>query len=391
MSLRRRLLLVLLAVVALGLLASDFATYAFLRSSLSGRVDDQLSSAMNTAYNLVARRARLDIGVLEAALPQGVYISIFDSNGDLLLHSSYQPQPAIPVQRLPLNQLPDPDAGPQLVSLTTGSVGSSGVTYRSLAAPIPVGALVGAPGAVGALVVSVSLEPMHQTLSRLVAIEEIVTAIVLVSLGAVGLWVVKLGLRPLDEMARTAGEIARGDLSKRVATTDDRTEVGRLGRALNSMLAQIEAAFAERSASEERLRRFVADASHELRTPLTSIRGYAELYRRGVTADPEGLDRAMGRIEGEAARMGVLVDDLLLLARLDQGRPLESEPVDLARLAAEAVADAMAVDPERPISFSDGAPVVVLGDEHRLRQVAANLLSNALTHTPAGTPVQVRV
>src|SRR5581483_7948420 len=175
---------------------------------------------------------------------------------------------------------------------------------------------------------------------------------------------------PLEQIAETAGDIAGGDLSRRVEPAEEDTEIGRLGLALNAMLAQIETAFAERAASEDRLRRFVADASHELRTPLTAIRGYAELFRRGAADRPEDLARAMRRIEDEAARMGLLVEDLLLLARLDQGRPLQREPVDLVRVAGDALADLSAIDPSRPVSFEHPGSWVVTGDEARLRQVA---------------------
>jgi two-component system, OmpR family, sensor kinase len=192
-------------------------------------------------------------------------------------------------------------------------------------------------------------------------------------------------------MGETAGAIAAGDLSRRVEPADDFTEVGRLGLALNSMLGQIEHAFDERTKSEARLRRFVADASHELRTPLTSIRGYAELFRRGANARPDDLAKAMQRIEEAAARMGVLVEDLLLLARLDQGRPLEYESVDLTRVAGAAVDDLRVTSPERTVNFESNGAVVVNGDEHRLRQVLANLLENARTHTPPNTPIDVRV
>ena len=178
--------------------------------------------------------------------------------------------------------------------------------------------------------------------------------------------------------------------SRRVGTADPRTEVGRLGMALNGMLAQIEAAFGQRKVSEDRLRRFVADASHELRTPLTSIRGYAELFRRGADQRPEDLARSMTAIEAEAARMGVLVDDLLLLARLDQGRPLELEPVDVG-VATEAVDAARAVDPDRDVSLEIDGDVEIVGDAGKLRQVVDNLLDNVREHTPTGTPAGVRV
>jgi two-component system OmpR family sensor kinase len=200
-----------------------------------------------------------------------------------------------------------------------------------------------------------------------------------------------VGLRPLDGIAATAGAIAAGDLTRRVRPAEPTTEVGRLGLALNAMLGQIEAAFAERRASEARLRRFVADASHELRTPLTSIRGYAELFRRGAASRPEDLATTMRRIEEEAERMGVLVDELLLLARLDQGRPLDRRPVDLAEVAAEAVEQARVIDPGRPLELAAPGPVVVLGDRERLHQVAANLLANVRMHTAPGTAARVEV
>ena len=199
----------------------------------------------------------------------------------------------------------------------------------------------------------------------------------------------KVGLRPLETMGTTAGAIAAGDLSRRVEPADDSTEIGKLGTSLNAMLSQIEAAFDERRASEERLRRFVGDASHELRTPITSIRGYAELFRRGASTRPDDLARSMSRIEAEAERMGVLVDDLLLLARLDQGRPLERKPVDLQSVVTDAVDAARAIDPERVLDADLDGPATVVGDAGRLRQVIDNLLENARVHTPTGTPTHV--
>jgi two-component system OmpR family sensor kinase len=232
---------------------------------------------------------------------------------------------------------------------------------------------------------------VQATLHRLVVTEMFVVGGVLLAIGLLSWWLVRLGLRPLDRMAETAGAIAGGDLSKRVEPADDRTEVGQLGTALNTMLGRIETSFEEQRASEARLRRFVADASHELRTPLTSIRGYAELFRRGAADRPEDLERAMRRIEDEGARMGLIVDDLLLLARLDQGRPLERRPVDLTALAGDAADDLRAADPDREVTLDAQRDVAVEGDEPRLRQVVANLLDNARTHTPAGTPVTIRL
>jgi two-component system OmpR family sensor kinase len=245
----------------------------------------------------------------------------------------------------------------------------------------------------GLVLTAVPLTETSDTLNRLLLVEGLVIAAVVIALGAGAWWLVGLGLRPLDRMGATAGAIAAGDLSQRVTPAENRTEVGKLGLALNAMLAQIEQAFAERSASEGRLRRFIADASHELRTPLASIRGYAELYRMGAAKDPAQADRAMDRIEDEAKRMGVLVEDLLTLARLDQLPDLARDPVDLTVLAGDAVDDARAAAPDRDIELrgADDGPVIALGDASRLRQVVGNLTRNALVHTPAGTPVEVTV
>jgi two-component system OmpR family sensor kinase len=208
-------------------------------------------------------------------------------------------------------------------------------------------------------------------------------------MGVLALVVVRRGLRPLRQMAGTADAIASGDLARRVPEGKPDTEVGRLGVALNEMLTQIEEAFSEKSASEDRLRQFVADASHELRTPLTSIRGYAELLGRGGFSDEVGRRKALKRIEEEATRMGGLVDDLLLLAELDRGRPLRAEPVDLHRISADAVGDSNAVPHSHHLNLAAGTPVVVIGDAERLAQVAHNLVRNALAHTPPGTDVTV--
>ena len=252
------------------------------------------------------------------------------------------------------------------------------------------------------LVVGATREGDDRAISRLVRIELVVGLAVLVVLGAAGYVLVRNSLRPLAEVERTAQAIAAGDLSQRVPAGDQRTEVGRLAGSLNVMLAQIESAFLAQQVSEEeargsehRMRRFIADASHELRTPLTSIRGFAELYRQGAVRTEEDVARLMQRIEAEGARMGLLVEDLLLLARLDQQRPLNFAPVDLAEVAGDAVHDAKAVQPDRPISLhldeSLSDVPVVIGDESRLRQVVGNLVTNALTHTPPDARVTVTV
>lgn len=247
-------------------------------------------------------------------------------------------------------------------------------------------------GSEGIAAVALSLETLETITRQLIVIEIVVGSLVLVMLGSVGFAVVRLGLRPLTRIEHTAAAIARGELDRRVPETDSRTETGRLGRALNSMLARLSSAIRQRERSEARLRRFVADASHELRTPLTSIRGFAELYRRGGAAEGSDVDKLMGRIEEESLRMGRLVDDLLLLARLDEQRSLELDEVDLVVLAADAVHDVNVRDPARRVRLAtpDG-PVRVVGDEHRLRQVTINLVTNAVKHTAAGTPVTVTV
>ena len=241
-----------------------------------------------------------------------------------------------------------------------------------------------------ATVLALPLDGVRDTVRQLIAVELLAVVAVLSVLALVTWWVIRLGVRPVLRMTETASAIAGGDLSHRVPEGTPGTEAGDLGVALNGMLGRIEEAFDQRSASEARLRQFIADASHELRTPLTTIRGYAELYRTGALDRPPELDEAMRRTEQEALRMGALVDDLLHLARLDQGRPLERDEVDLTQLAADAVRDAQAVQPDRSITAVLPEPVTVVGDEPRLRQVIANLVTNALVHAP-GAAIEVRV
>jgi two-component system OmpR family sensor kinase len=240
------------------------------------------------------------------------------------------------------------------------------------------------------LVVAMRTEDYAELSSRVANVAVITSAVALVGLALLSLRAVRRGLRPLEDISDTAAAIGSGDLARRVEGAGADTEVGRLGAALNAMLGQVESAFREREDSEQKLRRFVADASHELRTPIATIRGYAELFRFGAATRLDDLATALRRIESEAERMGVLVDELLLLARLDQGRPLEARPVRLADLAAEAVADARAASPGHVFEV-DAEPVAVVGDEDRLRQVLANLLANVAQHTPAGTRAVVRV
>jgi two-component system OmpR family sensor kinase len=247
-------------------------------------------------------------------------------------------------------------------------------------------------------VVALPLTEVRATQHQLLLIGGLVSGLVLVAIGVAAYWLTRRELRPLERMAEKSGAIAAGDLSQRVEPDDPRTEVGRLGAALNAMLGEIERSFgdiehayAERVAAEERLRRFVADASHELKTPVTSIRGYAELFRRGARDRPDDLANVMRRIEEAGDRMGVLVEELLLLAQIDQGLPLEQEPVDVSAVVDAAVDAARAVDPDRSIDVDFERSLVVLGSAPRLRQVVDNLLTNARVHTPPGTPVHVRL
>ena len=232
---------------------------------------------------------------------------------------------------------------------------------------------------------------MQSTLGTLLLLEGAIGVGVVIATAVLAFVIVRVGLRPLQRMGAVAQDIAAGDLTRRVEPATPETEIGRLGLALNGMLSQIEAAFRERTRSENRLRRFIADASHELRTPLTSIRGYAEMLRRGAEKSPQDSAVARRRIEEESVRMSVMVDDMLVLARLGQGRPLVSAPVDLQAVARDAVADARAVAPQREISLDAPEPVVVTGDDTRLRQVMGNLVRNAVVHTPAESPIDVSV
>jgi len=352
------------------------------------------SSAGTTAASSAATRSSRFNGFdLASLLNPDVYVEVIDDSGGIVFTdpsgSCAKPDPApilpshLPVQALPLPRVFGRNHGsyvPDRPSFEVSAVGLPGPHYRVQAVAVPGGTLLTA----------IALEPTNQTLSSLTHVELGVSIAVALALLALVLWIVWFGLRPLDDMTKTARAIADGDLTRRVQRTDERGEVGRLGAALNGMLSQIEAAFRERGLAESRLRRFVADASHELRTPLTSIRGYAELLRKGAFSDEEARRRASERIEHEAARMSLLVDDLLLLARLDQGRPLERFPVDVGELANDAVDAARAVDPRRPISLESRGSVFE-GDAARLRQIVDNLLRNAEVHTPSGTAVHVLV
>ncbi len=313
----------------------------------------------------------------------GTYGELIDANGTLLKRDAFAyggragSPPALPHNP----QLSKLGTGP-LHIFTVNSLAGSGLRYRAAAFAVGDGRT---------LVVAVPLREVDQTLDRLLEVEGLVGGGVILALLVLGWVVVALGLRPLERIGRVARDIAHGDLTRRVAPATTRTEVGRLGLSLNDMLMQIEQAFADRKQSEDRLRQFVADASHELRTPLASIRAYTEAFRLGAATDPQTLERAMARTEAEVTRMGVLVEDLLLLARLNQLPEERRQRVDLCELAEHAADDARAIAPERSVALKRNGPLPVLADRDQLRQVLANLTRNALIHTPATSPIEVAV
>jgi two-component system OmpR family sensor kinase len=394
--LRVKLVAAMVALLALGLVVTGVAAWFTMRSYLVGQVDQNLIS--------YASDFRVPFGALRDLEsqttgdctpndgpplgPSPYASSMSNSTGTWTCPATDESSSSTPdYPALTVDQVNTLHGSP----FTVGSVGS-GPQWRVVAGFAPQTTIV---------YIAVSLDPVQHTLNQLVLIEIIGGVVVVLLLGALGYGLVRRSLRPLVEVEEAAEDIAGGDLSRRVPELDPATEVGRLSRSFNTMVDRIETAFreqqeseAEAKASEERMRRFVADASHELRTPLTSIRGFAELYRQGAVMNPDDISRVMRRIEDQATRMGLLVEDLLLLARLDQQRPLDLQPVDLLTIASEAVQDARALEPDREVSLAvadHAPPPVVLGDETRLRQVVGNLMSNALTHTPPGTPVRVAV
>jgi two-component system, OmpR family, sensor kinase len=419
-SLRTKLITGLLALVIAAVAAISVSSVWVLRSYLTSQDDGQLRNVYNAlidggqAVTLTPGTAfpvhgsdNMVAGVQE----QGTTLAPYGSEGGLPYFSQLQSVPAVPSYQLWAivnNQ-----------KLLTVPAQSGPDTWRVITEPIQyqLPLSTGSTEQVtGTLIVGADLGNVGATIGRLALSVLIIGFIIVCILAMAIVAVVRTSLRPLLDIEETAGEIAAGHLNRRVPERDPRTEIGSLGRSLNIMLSQIETAFhaqeeseAAAHQSEERMRRFIADASHELRTPLTAIRGFAEYYRQrgGLTRDhdhgeaagdadgltPADLDRIMRRVEKEAARTGLLVEDLLLLARLDQQRPLARQPVDLLTLAADAVGDARLLAPTRDIDLTvqPGAAFLVIGDEPKLRQVIGNLMSNALTHTPDGTPIQVSI
>jgi signal transduction histidine kinase len=420
-SLRLRLLLAVGVIAVVALVLADFATYSALRSSLYKQVDQTLAQNPLRLTRFVNGGAcqTPSSGVFGGGNPGsgpppdggnantlGFYpfIEILTHNGKVLdgrhclayvgTHG-YSPQLPM-VSALPaFTTQPD---GSSATYFTTASNQSDGPAFR---VQVTKTNLVDENTGVTQSVLAVVGQPIGQTtatLHSLLLIELAVTAGALVLALAGGWWLVRLGLRPLEDVERTADAIAAGNLDQRVPGADDTTEVGRLARALNIMLERIESAFSARVASEERLkesdrhlRQFVADASHELRTPIAAVAAYAELFERGAAQNADDLPRVVSGIRTETARMERLVTDLLTLARLDEGAPLQILPTELVGLCAEAVHTATTVGPAWPVTFTADHPVEVLGDATRLRQVVDNLLANVRAHTPEGTTATVRV
>lgn len=382
MSLRTRLVAALAVTLAAALVVAGVALVGLTRQGLVARVDAELTQILTTSE----RFRRLGDLAGEGEAGRQLAVMRLDRKGNIQrsFPSGFADSPD-PLPDLPLYENGIPDAAFGAIETRTSDDGS--VTYRVIMGRGP----AGAPIAVAA-----PLTEVEQATRALIRTLLIVGGLAIMGIVVLAWAIVSRGLRPLGRLERAARDVSAGDLSHRTGIVHDTTEVGRVGAAFDSMLDQIQAGFASQQAaldakaqSEERLRRFVADASHELRTPLTAVRGYADLYRAGGLADPAQLEAAMERIGTESRRMALLVDDLLLLARLDQGRPLRADPVDLSRIARDAVADTRALEPGRAVTGAIDDGVTITGDEDRVRQVVGNLLANVRVHTPAATPVEV--
>ncbi|GAA3795149.1 sensor histidine kinase [Cellulomonas soli] len=384
-SLRSRLVAIIAVLLGAGLILAGAAAATLLRSTLLDQVDAKLQSEAVDQTDISRRSDSSSNSYAPSDYFVRQQVAGVESTYQSPAAAEHYGQPEIP--DLTADEAAAIAGVPFTVPSTTG-----GSSWRVVAFPgrTPLGQL-------GSVAVALPLMDVDRTVEKMV-LTLVLSGLGIVLLGVVaGGWAVQRSLRPLQEIETTAAAIADGDLSQRVPPAPESTEVGRLSAALNGMLTQIEQAFDARTASEERMRRFVADASHELRTPLATIRGYAELYRMGALTERDQVDDTMRRVEQSATRMGALVQDLLALARLDERRPMSAVPVDLTVLAGDALSDLHALDPGRSARLeplgAGGAigPCVVTGDEARLRQVVANLVGNVVQHTPAGSPVELAV
>ena len=389
-SLRNRLILAAMVLAAVAISASDFAANAALRSYLISQVDKELIEISTSSLT------RLDRAGIESenseedndspftefrplrGVPTSASVSLLDVDGRLIGRIGGDlSQKQIAVFGMSIAEAKAKGVAP----FTIDGQGDE-PDVRAVVQLLPTG--------LGTVVVANSLAEVDRTLQRLGFFFLILGLLALTAVGLVSRWIIAISLKPLEQVEETAEAIAGGDLSARLPAAKPDTEVGRLTTALNTMLGRIEESFEARVNSESKLRRFVADASHELRTPLTAIRGFAELHRQGAVVGAENTKELVGRIEKESIRMSTLVEDLLLLARLDQSREMVQEPVDLNALLTEAVASAKAAGPNHLIELSlPSAEVFILGDSQRVHQVVANLLANARTHTPDNSQIKV--
>ena len=380
-SLRSQLVAIMMALMLVALTATGAGTLTLLHSFLQGQVDDKLKAAIESV------RQQQSFSQLQEQNPN------VPTDYSLMLFS-----PGLP----PYPFGGSKESHPDISSITAADArdrqqapfqvrGTDGGNWRVVALNV-----LDANQRSSVVVIGLPLVPVDSVMEHAALVVVGVGLLTVVLAFFIATWTVSRSFRPLARVEKTAAAIAAGDLSRRVEIENPGTEVGRLGSSLNAMLAHIETAFAARMASEARMRRFAADASHELRTPLVTIRGFSELYRQGALSTPEDVATAMGRIESEAKRMGAMVEDLLLLARIDEQRPLQQKPADLLLLAHDAVVDTQASDRSRAITLTGlgGAapgPAPVLGDEAKLRQVLGNLVGNALRYTPEGSPIELAV
>jgi signal transduction histidine kinase len=382
LSLRARMLILLLAVTTLFLVIMGAVTTAVLASRLGSAFTSELRASLAHSPRQLAENPG-DYTVAVAAPRTGAVVTL--TQGRLAQELQQALSQLSPAQYLA-------DAQHQPFDITAaGGERFQAEMRRVLPEAVAFSGISPPPARLLVLVVARPASVETSQVSAVVITELITGGGLLALLGIGGSWLIGRGLEPLDEMASTAKDItARGDLTTRVSDADERTEVGRLGSAINTMLDRIQQAFGARLRSEQKVREFAADASHELRTPLTTIRGYAELYRQGALG-PDDLPNAMRRIEQEAQRMSTMVAELLELARLDRTSSLDLAETDLAGVVRDAVADAVAVEPERPVRAEAPPRLVAMVDEARIRQVLANLLGNVRAHTPVATPVAVRL
>jgi len=388
-SLRNRLILAAVVLTALAISASDFAANTALRSYLISQVDQQLLDISGGSLTRLDRAGIEEESSEEnespfrefrplRGVPTSASVTLLDVDGNLIGRVGGDlSKEQIAVVGMSVTEVQKKGSEPFTIK---GEDGRPDV--RAVAQVLPTG--------LGSVIVANSLAEVDRTLNRLGFFFLILGLLALLAIALVSRWIIAISLKPLEAVEETAEAIAAGDLSARLPAAKPDTEVGRLTTSLNTMLGRIEESFAARVSSESKLRRFVADASHELRTPLTAIRGFAELHRQGAVVGEEKTKELVGRIEKESIRMSSLVEDLLLLARLDQSREMAQDPVDLNLLLTEAVASAKAAGPNHPIEVSlPSAEVFVLGDSQRIHQVVANLLANARTHTPDGSQIKV--